>query len=161
DWIAILSAILGAFMAILDIQIINSSLKDIQGALSATIEEGSWISTSYLVAEIIIIPLAAWLAMVMSPRRFAVAISITFVIASLLCSMAWNLESMIVFRVLQGLAGGALSPFAFSLALTKLPLGIRPKRRAASSITATFAPSSRPTSGGWPTGACGRERTLP
>lgn len=59
DWIALLSAILGAFMAILDIQIINSSLKDIQGALSATIEEGSWISTSYLVAEIIIIPLAA------------------------------------------------------------------------------------------------------
>ncbi len=66
DWIAILSAILGAFMAILDIQIINSSLKDIQGALSATVEEGSWISTSYLVAEIIVIPLAAWLAMVLS-----------------------------------------------------------------------------------------------
>ena len=88
DWIAILSAILGAFMAILDIQIINSSLKDIQGALSATIEEGSWISTSYLVAEIIVIPLAAWLAMVLSPRRFAVSISILFVLASLLCSMA-------------------------------------------------------------------------
>ncbi|EZQ18364.1 DHA2 family efflux MFS transporter permease subunit [Halopseudomonas bauzanensis] len=149
DWIAILSAILGAFMAILDIQIINSSLKDIQGALSATIEEGSWISTSYLVAEIIIIPLAAWLAMVMSPRRFAVAISITFVIASLLCSMAWNLESMIVFRVLQGLAGGALIPFAFSLVLTKLPLDVRPKGMALFAITATFAPSIGPTIGGW------------
>ncbi|TKA92612.1 DHA2 family efflux MFS transporter permease subunit [Halopseudomonas bauzanensis] len=136
-------------MAILDIQIINSSLKDIQGALSATIEEGSWISTSYLVAEIIIIPLAAWLAMVMSPRRFAVAISITFVIASLLCSMAWNLESMIVFRVLQGLAGGALIPFAFSLVLTKLPLDVRPKGMALFAITATFAPSIGPTIGGW------------
>ena len=149
DWIAILSAILGAFMAILDIQIINSSLKDIQGALSATIEEGSWISTSYLVAEIIIIPLAAWLAMVMSPRRFAVSISVTFVIASLLCSMAWNLESMILFRVLQGLAGGALIPFAFSLVLTKLPLDIRPKGMALFAITATFAPSIGPTIGGW------------
>ncbi len=149
DWIAILSAILGAFMAILDIQIINSSLKDIQGALSATIEEGSWISTSYLVAEIIIIPLAAWLAMVMSPRRFAVSISILFVLASLLCSMAWNLESMILFRVLQGLAGGALIPFAFSLVLTKLPLDVRPKGMAMFAITATFAPSIGPTIGGW------------
>ena len=149
DWIAILSAILGAFMAILDIQIINSSLKDIQGALSATIEEGSWISTSYLVAEIIIIPLAAWLAMVLSPRRFAVSISIMFVLASLLCSMAWSLESMIVFRVMQGLAGGALIPFAFSLVLTKLPLEVRPKGMALFAITATFAPSIGPTIGGW------------
>lgn len=149
DWIAILSAILGAFMAILDIQIINSSLKDIQGALSATIEEGSWISTSYLVAEIIIIPLAAWLAVVLSPRRFAVSISVLFVIASLLCSMAWSLQSMIVFRVLQGLAGGALIPFAFSLVLTKLPLDIRPKGMALFAITATFAPSIGPTIGGW------------
>ena len=157
DWIAILSAILGAFMAILDIQIINSSLKDIQGALSATIEEGSWISTSYLVAEIIVIPLAAWLAMVLSPRRFAVSISILFVLASLLCSMAWSLESMIVFRVLQGLAGGALIPFAFSLVLTKLPLNVRPKGMALFAITATFAPSIGPTLGGWLTESFGWE----
>lgn len=149
DWIAIWSAILGAFMAILDIQIINSSLKDIQGALSATIEEGSWISTSYLVAEIIIIPLAAWLTTVFSPRRFAVGVSVLFVIASLLCSMAWSLESMIVFRVLQGLAGGALIPFAFTLILTKLPLSDRPRGMALFAVTAVFAPSIGPTIGGW------------
>ena len=149
DWIAIFSAILGAFMAILDIQIINSSLKDIQGALGATIEEGSWITTSYLVAEIIIIPLAAWLAMIMSPRRFAVTVSGLFVAASLLCSMAWSLESMVLFRVLQGLAGGALIPFAFSLILTKLPLDSRPKGMAMFAICATFAPSIGPTIGGW------------
>ncbi|WP_022963073.1 DHA2 family efflux MFS transporter permease subunit [Halopseudomonas pelagia] len=149
DWIALLSAILGAFMAILDIQIINSSLKDIQGALSATVEEGSWISTAYLVAEIIIIPLAAWLTMVLSPRRFAVVMSSLFVIASLLCSMAWSLESMIIFRVLQGLAGGALIPFAFMLILTKLPARDRPKGMAMFAITATFAPSIGPTIGGW------------
>jgi len=157
DWIAILSAILGAFMAILDIQIINASLKDIQGALSATIEEGSWISTSYLVAEIIIIPLAAWLTMVMSPRRFAVVISSLFVVASLLCSIAWSLESMIIFRVLQGLAGGALIPFAFMLVLTKLPLSDRPKGMALFAITATFAPSIGPTIGGWLTESFGWE----
>ncbi len=157
DWIAIFSAILGAFMAILDIQIINSSLKDIQGALSATVEEGSWISTSYLVAEMIAIPLAGWLTMVMSPRRFAVFVSIMFLIASLLCSMAWSLNSMIFFRVLQGLAGGALIPFAFSLILTKLPLHTRPKGMALFAISAVFAPSIGPTIGGWLTENLGWE----
>lgn len=149
DWIAILAAILGAFMAILDIQIVNASLKEIQGALSATLEEGSWISSSYLVAEVVVIPLAAWLTVVMSPRRFAVSVSVLFVIASLLCSMAWSLESMVAFRVLQGLAGGALIPFAFTLVLTKLPLETRPKGMALFAITATFAPSIGPAMGGW------------
>ena len=72
DWIAVMSVMLGAFMAVLDIQITNSSLKDIQGALSATLEEGSWISTSYLVAEIIMIPLTAWLVQLLSALRLAV-----------------------------------------------------------------------------------------
>ena len=102
DWIAVLSAMLGAFMAVLDIQITNSSLKDIQGALAATLEEGSWISTSYLVAEIIMIPMTAWLVQLLSARRLAVMISVGFLVSSLLCSFAWNLESMIVFRAMQG-----------------------------------------------------------
>jgi hypothetical protein len=78
DWIAVMSVMLGAFMAVLDIQITNSSLKDIQGALSATLEEGSWISTSYLVAEIIMIPLTAWLVQLLSARRLAVWVSLGF-----------------------------------------------------------------------------------
>jgi DHA2 family multidrug resistance protein len=120
DWIAVMSAMLGAFMAVLDIQITNSSLKDIQGALSATLEEGSWISTSYLVAEIIMIPLTAWLVQLLSARRLAVWVSVGFLIASLLCSMAWSLESMIVFRALQGFTGGALIPLAFTMAMSPL-----------------------------------------
>ncbi|MFO7229307.1 hypothetical protein P3C83_25355, partial [Pseudomonas aeruginosa] len=78
-----LSAMLGAFMAVLDIQITNSSLKDIQGALAATLEEGSWISTSYLVAEIIMIPMTAWLVQLLSARRLAVMISVGFLVSSL------------------------------------------------------------------------------
>ncbi|HHN0556829.1 TPA: MFS transporter, partial [Pseudomonas aeruginosa] len=109
-----LSAMLGAFMAVLDIQITNSSLKDIQGALAATLEEGSWISTSYLVAEIIMIPMTAWLVQLLSARRLAVMISVGFLVSSLLCSFAWNLESMIVFRAMQGFTGGALIPLAFT-----------------------------------------------
>lgn len=149
DWIAVMSVMLGAFMAVLDIQITNSSLKDIQGALSATLEEGSWISTSYLVAEIIMIPLTAWLVQLLSARRLAVWVSLGFLASSLLCSMAWNLESMIVFRALQGFTGGALIPLAFTLTLTKLPEHHRAKGMAMFTMTATFAPSIGPTLGGW------------
>ncbi len=149
DWIAVMSAMLGAFMAVLDIQITNSSLKDIQGALSATLEEGSWISTSYLVAEIIMIPLTAWLVQLLSARRLAVWVSLGFLASSLLCSMAWSLESMIVFRALQGFTGGALIPLAFTLTLIKLPEHHRAKGMALFAITATFAPSIGPTLGGW------------
>lgn len=149
DWIAVMSAMLGAFMAVLDIQITNSSLKDIQGALSATLEEGSWISTSYLVAEIIMIPLTAWLVQLLSARRLAVWVSIGFLFSSLLCSFAWNLESMIVFRAMQGFTGGALIPLAFTLTLIKLPEHHRAKGMALFAITATFAPSIGPTLGGW------------
>ncbi|MEN5237717.1 MDR family MFS transporter [Pseudomonas sp. TWI923] len=144
-----MSVMLGAFMAVLDIQITNSSLKDIQGALSATLEEGSWISTSYLVAEIIMIPLTAWLVQLLSARRLAVWVSLGFLASSLLCSMAWNLESMIVFRALQGFTGGALIPLAFTLTLIKLPEHHRAKGMAMFAMTATFAPSIGPTLGGW------------
>ena len=149
DWIAVMSAMLGAFMAVLDIQITNSSLKDIQGALSATLEEGSWISTSYLVAEIIMIPLTAWLVQLLSARRLALWVSLGFLASSLLCSFAWNLESMILFRALQGFTGGALIPLAFTLTLIKLPEHHRAKGMALFAITATFAPSIGPTLGGW------------
>lgn len=157
DWIAVMSAMLGAFMAVLDIQITNSSLKDIQGALSATLEEGSWISTSYLVAEIIMIPLTAWLVQLLSARRLAVWVSIGFLFSSLLCSFAWNLESMIVFRAMQGFTGGALIPLAFTLTLIKLPDHHRAKGMALFAITATFAPSIGPTLGGWLTESWGWE----
>ena len=149
DWIAVMSVMLGAFMAVLDIQITNSSLKDIQGALAATLEEGSWISTSYLVAEIIMIPLTAWLVQLLSARRLAIWVSIGFLFSSLLCSMAWNLESMIVFRAMQGFTGGALIPLAFTMTLIKLPEHHRAKGMALFAMTATFAPSIGPTLGGW------------
>ncbi len=152
-----MSAMLGAFMAVLDIQITNSSLKDIQGALSATLEEGSWISTSYLVAEIIMIPLTAWLVQLLSARRLAVWVSVGFLFSSLLCSFAWNLESMIVFRAMQGFTGGALIPLAFTLTLIKLPEHHRAKGMALFAITATFAPSIGPTLGGWLTESWGWE----
>ncbi|MGP0172261.1 DHA2 family efflux MFS transporter permease subunit [Pseudomonas sp. NCHU5208] len=149
DWIAVLSAMLGAFMAVIDILITNASLKEIQAALGATISEGSWISTSYLVGEIIIIPLTVWLISLLGARRLTVWLSIGFISASLLCSHAWSLHSMIAFRAMQGLCGGAFIPLAFSMVLTHLPPHRRPIGMALFAVTATFAPAIGPSIGGW------------
>src|SRR5215472_5645537 len=90
-WVALWSAMLGAFMAVLDIQITNSSLPDILGSLGATLDEGSWIQTSYLVAEIIVIPLTAWMAEVFGARRYLLANTLLFLVFSVACAFAWNL----------------------------------------------------------------------
>lgn len=140
---------LGAFMAVLDIQITNSSLSEIEGALGATLEEGSWISTSYLVAEIVVIPLSGWLSQVFSVRRYLLFNSILFLLFSACCAWAWDLPSMIVFRAGQGFTGGVLIPMAFTIVLTSLPPAKQPIGMAMFTITATFAPSIGPTIGGW------------
>ncbi|KJY83534.1 DSBA oxidoreductase [Vibrio galatheae] len=149
NWIALFGGLIGAFMAILDIQITNSSLKDIQGALSATLDESSWISTSYLVAEMIAIPLSGWLSKALGKRRYLTWTTAIFTLSSLLCSLSWNMTSMIVFRAMQGFSGGALIPLAFSLVVQLLPLNKRAVGMALFGVTATFAPSIGPTFGGW------------
>ncbi len=136
-------------MAVLDIQITNSSLKDIQAALGATLEEGSWISTAYLVAEIVVIPLTGWLSQVFSVRRYLLVNAALFVFFSVCCAWSWNLPSMIVFRACQGFTGGVLIPMAFTVLLTRLPPSKVPIGMALFAITATFAPSIGPTFGGW------------
>jgi MFS transporter, DHA2 family, multidrug resistance protein len=149
SWIAVIGAMLGAFMAVLDIQITNASLSDIVGGLGASLEEGSWISTSYLVAEIIVIPLTGWLALVFSTRRYLMVNSALFLFFSMCCAWAWDLPSMIVFRALQGFTGGVLIPMAFNIILTNLPASKRPVGFAMFGVTATFAPAIGPTIGGW------------
>jgi MFS transporter, DHA2 family, multidrug resistance protein len=157
-WIAVAAGMLGAFMAILDIQITNSSLRDILGSLSATQEEGSWISTAYLCAEIVVIPLTALLTQVFSLRGYMLGTTALFLVFSTLCGMSWNLESMIAFRVLQGFTGGALIPMALTLVMAKLPASKRAAGMAIFGLTATLAPAMGPTVGGflaeiwgWPT----------
>jgi DHA2 family multidrug resistance protein len=149
DWMAVWGAVVGAFMAILDIQITNSSLKDIQGSLAASLDEGSWISTGYLIAEIIVIPLTGWLAQVFSLRRYLAVTSGLFVLFSILCGLSTTLPEMILFRVGQGMTGGALIPAAFTIASTRLPPQQRPIGLVLFSVTATFAPGFGPTIGGW------------
>jgi len=149
QWLAIQGALIGAFMAILDIQITNSSLKEIQGALGANLNESSWIATAYLVAEIIAIPLTGFFSKWLSPRRYLLWNTAGFILSSLAASFSWDLSSMIVFRALQGFTGGALIPMAFTLIMTLLPKEKQPIGMALFGVTATFAPSIGPSLGGW------------
>jgi len=151
NWIAVIGSSIGAFMAVLDIQITASSLRDIQGGLGASVDEGSWISTSYLIAEIVTIPLTGWLAKVFSPRIYIVANAILFIIFSMLCGIAHDLPTMIVFRALQGFTGGVLIPMSFSTILEMLPPAKQPIGLAVFSVSAVFAPSIGPAIGGYMT----------
>src|ERR1700744_71135 len=92
----------GMFIALLDIQIVSASLRDIGGGLSAGTDETAWVQTSYLIAEIVVIPLSGWLSRVMSTRWLFAFSAAGFTITSMLCGMAWDIKSMIVFRALQG-----------------------------------------------------------
>src|SRR5580765_6482716 len=96
----------GQFMALLDIQIVAGSLNSIQAGLSAGPDEISWVQTAYLMAEIVMIPLAAFLSQALSTRWLFTASAVLFTLSSLMCGMAWNIQSMTVFRAIQGFVGG-------------------------------------------------------
>src|SRR3982751_5309010 len=97
-WIAVVGATLGAFMAVLNIQIVNASLANIQGGIGAGIDDGGWISTSYLIAEIVVIPLSGWLAPVFSVRIYLLTNAVLVLILSAACAFAQNLPQMIALR---------------------------------------------------------------
>jgi DHA2 family multidrug resistance protein len=149
NWLAVLGGVLGAFMAVLNIQVVNASLADIQGALGASLDEGSWISTSYLIAEIIVIPLTGWLSQVFGIKRYILGNVVFFVAFMIAGGFARSLEMMIVFRALAGFFGGALIPVAFTIILTRLPPAKQMIGFALFGLTATQAPSVGPTLGGW------------
>ncbi len=148
-WLAVFGATLGAFMAVLNIQIVNASLADIQGAIGAGIDDGGWISTSYLIAEIVVIPLSGWLAQVFSIRIYLLTNAILFLLFSAACALAQNLPQMIGLRALQGFSGGVLIPMAFTLIITLLPKAKQPIGLALFALSATFAPAIGPTIGGY------------
>ncbi len=148
-WIAVIGATLGAFLAVLNIQIVNSSLADIQGAIGAGIDDGGWVSTSYLVTEIIVIPLSGWLAGVFSMRFYLLVNTALFLAFSVACAYAGNLSEMIILRAFQGFSGGVLIPAAFTIIVTMLPRSKQPIGLAFFALSATFAPAIGPTIGGY------------
>lgn len=147
--VGFLAMIVGMFMAILDIQIVASSLSEIQAGISATQEEISWVQTSYLIAEVIMIPLSGWLAHVFSTRWLFTTSALTFTLASTACAFAWNLESMIAFRAIQGFLGGAMIPTVFATAYALFPRDRQAGVTVVIGLVATMAPTLGPTLGGW------------
>src|ERR1700730_17149816 len=138
----------GQFMALLDIQIVAASLNDVQAGLSAGPDEISWVQTAYLMAELVMIPFAAFLAQAMSTRWLFALSAGLFTLASVLCGFAWNIESMIVFRVLQGFTGGAMVPTVFAVGFTLFTGKQRALIPAILGMIAVLAPTLGPTVGG-------------
>jgi MFS transporter, DHA2 family, multidrug resistance protein len=140
---------IGFFIALLDIQIVSASLRDIGGGLSAGTDETAWVQTSYLIAEIIVIPLSGWLSRVMSTRWLFCASAVGFTATSLLCGAAWDIHSMIVFRALQGFLGGSMIPTVFTTAFIYFSGNQRVIAAATVGAISSLAPTLGPTVGGW------------
>jgi MFS transporter, DHA2 family, multidrug resistance protein len=139
----------GMFVALLDIQIVASSLADIGGGLSAAQDEISWVQTAYLIAEIVMIPLSGWLTRVFSTRWLFAASALGFTLASMLCGAAWNIDSMIAFRALQGLLGASMIPTVFTSSFHYFEGQRRIYAAAVVGSIASIAPTLGPVIGGW------------
>src|ERR1700710_2642941 len=148
-WSGFVLMCLGMFMAILDIQVVATSLPMIQDALAISPDAMSWIQTAYLIAEITAIPLTGWLTRVLTLRwLFAIAISL-FTLASIGCAFSGNFATLVSFRVLQGFAGGALIPAVFSAVFLLFPVRLHPVATTMAGIMAVLAPTVGPVVGGW------------
>jgi DHA2 family multidrug resistance protein len=148
-WLGFVLMCLGMFMAILDIQVVATSLPTIQHALSIAPDTASWIQTAYLIAEIIAIPLTGWLTRVLTLRwLFASAVTL-FTLASIGCAFSDRLAMLVGFRVVQGFAGGTLIPAVFSAVFLLFPLRLHPIATTMAGIMAVLAPTIGPVVGGW------------
>jgi len=148
-YIIAISVMLATFMEILDTTIVNVAIPHISGNLSATYEEGTWVVTSYLVANAIILPMSGWLASRFGRRRLLLACVAGFSITSVLCGMSTSLSQLIFFRVLQGVTGGGLQPFAQAVLLESFPPQKHGQAMAVFGFGVVIAPILGPTLGGW------------
>ena len=148
-WLGFILMCLGMFMAILDIQVVATSLPAIQEALEISRDAMSWIQTAYLIAEIVAIPLTGWLTRVLTLRWMFVAAISLFTLASIGCASSADFATLVSFRVCQGFAGGALIPAVFSAVFLLFPLRLHPIATTLAGIMAVLAPTVGPVVGGW------------
>lgn len=148
-WAMFGAMVFGNFMAILDIQIVASSINEIQAGLSASQSEVAWVQTIYLIAEVIAIPLSALMSNLMSTRIYFTISALGFSISSLLCGFAWNLESMLVFRAFQGFLGGGMIPTTMAALFVLFPKQKQAIPMVVVGMVSTLGPAIGPTLGGW------------
>jgi DHA2 family multidrug resistance protein len=149
DVLAFALMCVGFFMALLDVQIVASSLADIGGGLSTGKDDIGWVQTAYLIAEIVVVPLSGWLTRVFSTRWLFTGSALGFTITSILCGYAWNIESMIIFRVLQGVLGASMIPTVYTSAFFYFEGQRRLIAVAVLGCLASLAPTLGPVVGGW------------
>ena len=149
DWIAVVAGALGALIASLDISIVNSALPQIQGEIGASGTEGTWIATGYLVSEVVMIPLSAFLTRVLGLRTLLLACAGLFTLFSMVCGGAHDLPTMIVGRAGQGFFGGALIPTAQTIVRTRLPQRQMPIGMTIFGLIVLLGPLVGPVIGGW------------
>jgi DHA2 family multidrug resistance protein len=148
-WIVTAAVMLATFMEILDTTVVNVSVPHLAGNMGATVEEGTWVVTSYLVSNAIILPMSGWLANRIGRRNMLLACVTGFTITSVLCGLATSLEWLIFFRILQGLTGGGLQPLAQAVLLETFPPKQHGTAMAAFGLGIILAPILGPTLGGW------------
>lgn len=148
-WIVALTVMLPTLIEIIDISIVNVALDHIRGSLSAGIDESTWTITSYLVSNAIIIPMTGWLSRFFGRKRYLIISIVLFTVSSFLCGSAWNLQSLIFFRILQGIGGGALQPISQSVLLETFPPRQHGIAMAIFGMGVMFGPIVGPLLGGW------------
>jgi MFS transporter, DHA2 family, multidrug resistance protein len=148
-WIIALTVTLATFMEVLDTSIANVALPHIAGSLSVSVHESTWVLTSYLVANAIVLPLTGWLSTIIGRKRFYMTCVILFTASSALCGMATSIEQLVFFRVLQGLAGGGLQPSEQAILMDTFPPARRGMAMAVYTLAILVAPVLGPTLGGY------------
>jgi DHA2 family multidrug resistance protein len=148
-WVVTFSVMLATFMEVLDTTVVNVSIPHIAGNLASTNEEGTWVVTSYLVSNAIVLPISGWLANYLGRKRLLLLCVAGFTVTSLCCGLATSLPQLIIFRVLQGLTGGGLQPLAQAILLETFPKERHGHAMAAYGIGILLAPILGPTLGGW------------
>jgi len=148
-WLIAMTVMLATFMEVLDTSIANVALPHIAGSLSASVDESTWVLTSYLIANAIILPLSGWLSELFGRKRFYMTCVVIFTGSSLLCGMAPSLQLLVFFRILQGLGGGGLQPSAQAILADTFTVRQRGMAFSIYGMAVVFAPAIGPTLGGW------------
>ena len=144
-----IAVMISALTAILDSTIVNVSVPNIQAAFGADIDQITWVLTGYLISNVVVIPMTGWLSNLIGLKRYYMYSQLLFVVASMLCGLAWDLPSMVFFRILQGIGGGALLPVSFAIMLEAFPPEQTAQATAIFGSGTILGPIIGPTLGGW------------
>ncbi len=148
-WLVASTVMLPMLMVVLDTSVVNVSLDHIRGSLSAGIDEATWSITAYLAANAVIIPMTGWISRLIGRKRYLIFSIVAFTVSSFLCGASWSIESLIVFRILQGLSGGAMPPLSQAILLESFPPQQYGIAMAIFGIGVSFGPIIGPVLGGW------------